>query len=435
MIRRGFQTELRWFLAWLFTSTLVGYLSGFFLLSLLVALCLYVLWIFRQIYSLESWILQARLRTPPDNDLRSIWGDIADDVMLMHTRHEKEKARLQTVVSRVQEMATALKDSVILVDKRGDIEWWNQAAEQLLGFQSVDRGHQITNLIRHPRFVHYFDKGNYKEPLALADLRRQYQQLEFHIHTFGQGDRLIVVRDVTRLYKLEQMRKDFVANVSHELRTPLTVIRGYVETLADTDDLPPRWSNALEQMQQQVQRMTGLINDLLTLSRLETDSRQTHSEKVQLTPLLNTIVDDARTVSGERNHTFTLSGSDRLALVGNERELRSALSNLVVNAVNYSPPATNIAIACETDSNGAAVVHIRDNGIGIDPRHIPRLTERFYRVDSGRSAASGGTGLGLAITKHVLYRHDAELRISSKPGKGSQFSCHFPARRVVIGDW
>ncbi len=432
MIRRGFQTELRWFLAWLFTSTLIGFLSGFFLISLLVALCLYVLWIFRQIYALESWILQARLRTPPDNDLYSIWGDIADDVMLMHNRHEKEKLRLQAVVSRVQEMATALSDSVVLVDKRGDMEWWNQAAEQLLGFQPVDKGHQITNLIRHPRFVHYFDEGKYKDPLALADLRRQHQQLEFHIHTFGQGDRLIMVRDVTRLYKLEQMRKDFVANVSHELRTPLTVIRGYVETLADTDDLPPHWRKALEQMQQQGQRMTGLINDLLTLSRLETDSRQTHSEKIDLPPFLNNIATDARAISGERNHSFTLTGTDKIALIGNELELRSALSNLIVNAVNYSPPATTITISCEADSNGA-VIHVRDNGIGIDPKHIPRLTERFYRVDSGRSAATGGTGLGLAITKHVLYRHDAELRISSEPGKGSQFSCHFPAGRVVIG--
>lgn len=429
MIRRGFKIELRWFLAWLFTSTLIGYLSGFFLISLLVALCLYVLWTFRQIYLLESWILRARRRKPPSIDLRGIWGDIADDVMLMHNRHKKEKERLQAVVSRVQEMATALTDSVILVDKHGRIEWWNQAAEQLIGFQSIDKGHQLTNLIRHPRFVHYFDEGNYKNPLALADLRRQHQQLEFQINTFGHDDRLIVVRDVTRLYKLEQMRKDFVANVSHELRTPLTVIRGYVETLADTDDLPPRWRNALEQMQQQGQRMTGLINDLLTLSKLETDSRETHSEMVHLGPLLNTIIDDARTISGERKHTFTLSGADKLAVIGNERELRSAISNLVVNAVNYSPPATTIEISCEVDHNGAAI-HVRDNGIGIDPKHIPRLTERFYRVDSGRSAASGGTGLGLAITKHVLYRHDAELRISSKPGKGSRFSCYFPARRV-----
>ncbi len=433
MIRRGFKTELRWFIAWLITSTLIGYLSGFFLISVIAALCLYVLWTFRQIYSLENWILRARLQQPPANDLQGIWGDIADDVMLMHNRHEKEKQRLQTVVARVQEMATALADGVILVDSRGNIEWWNEAAEQLLGFKTVDKGHQVTNLIRHPRFVHYFEDGNYREPLALADLRRQHQQLEFHTHIFGQDDRLIIVRDVTRLYKLEQMRKDFVANVSHELRTPLTVIRGYLETLSDMENLPPRWDKALTQMQQQGKRMTALINDLITLSKLETDSRETHADKVPLAPLIATIVDDARSISAERGHTFAVSGIDNVTLIGNEKELRSALSNLIVNAVNYSTPKTRIDITCKTDDSGA-VISIRDQGVGIDPKHIPRLSERFYRVDSGRSAASGGTGLGLAITKHILYRHDGRLGITSTPGKGSCFSCHFPPQRVVLGE-
>jgi two-component system phosphate regulon sensor histidine kinase PhoR len=430
MIRRGFKTELRWFLLFIATFSLIGYLSGFFLVSLLVALSIYVIWTFKHIYTLESWILRARQQNPPDNDLYGIWGDIADDVVLMHNRFEKEKQRLQAVVTRVQDMATALTDSVILVDKHGHIEWWNAAAQQLFDFQDVDLGHKITNLIRHPRFVDYFDDCDYDEPLALTDPRRKDLHLEFQVHIFGQGDRLIMVRDVTRIFKLEQMRKDFVANVSHELRTPLTVIRGYLETLEEANDLPTRWQKALAQMQQQTQRMAALTNDLITLSKLETDSRELHIESIDVAPLITSILDEAKAISGARGHKFTVIGANNLYLLGNARELRSAFSNLIVNAVNYSRPESTIEIICETDTSGAAL-HVRDQGSGIDPKHIPRLTERFYRVDSSRSVASGGTGLGLAIVKHVLLRHDAELRIHSTLGKGSCFSCYFPARRLA----
>lgn len=433
MIRRGFKTELRWFLLFVTTFSLIGLLSGFFFISLIAALGIYVIWTFKHIYTLENWILRARRQNLPDNDLYGIWGDIADDVVLMHNRYEKEKQRLQAVVTRVQEMTTALTDSVILLDKHGNIEWWNQAAEHLFSFQNMDLGHKITNLIRHPRFVQYFEEAEYDEPLSLADPRQQERRLEFQIHPFGQGDRLIVVRDVTRIFKLEQMRKDFVANVSHELRTPLTVIRGYLETLQDAEDLPPRWKKALDQMQQQSRRMASLTNDLITLSKLETDSREMHQETVALAPLLSIIADEAKAISGERGHSLTITGADKLALLGNPRELRSALSNLVVNAVNYSRPQTAIEIQCERDPTGAAIVRVRDQGSGIDAKHIPRLTERFYRVDSSRSVASGGTGLGLAIVKHVLLRHDAELRITSTLGKGSSFACHFPVQRVVEG--
>lgn len=409
---------------------LAGYLTGFFLELLLVALCLYVLWVFWQLHSLERWTLKARRRAPPTNNFRGIWSEIADDVALMHSRHAKEKQRLQAVVSRVQDMTAALTDGVVLVDPKSNIEWWNKATERLLGLQTTDLGHKITNLVRHPRFVDYFESADYSQPLVLANLRREHQQLEFQVHRFGEGNRILVVRDITQLFKLEQMRKDFVANVSHELRTPLTVIRGYLETLAGIEDLPAPWSKCLQQMEQQSQRMTGLINDLITLSNLETANRDTDSNHVQLAPLIAAVIADARTISGEREHKFILSDSDKLVLIGNERELRSALSNLVVNAVNYSPAGTTVEIICETNNDSANVL-VRDQGIGIDPKHIPRLTERFYRVDSSRSVASGGTGLGLAIAKHVLLRHDAELRITSELGKGSCFCCCFPVTRVV----
>lgn len=430
MIRRGFKAELYWFLLYISVAGLIGYLSGFFLFALLAALGLYVTWTFRQIYALEKWILRTRRRSMPDNDLAGVWGDIADDVTLMHNRFEKENQRLQAVVTRVQDMTAALTDAVVVTNHDGIIEWWNGAAERLLGFQSMDRRHAITNLIRHPRFVSYFETADYEEPLTLSDLRRQQQHLEFQVHVFAEGDRLIVVRDVTGLFKLEQMRKDFVANVSHELRTPLTVIRGYVEALAGTEAVPPVWDKALRHIQQQSVRMASLIDDLITLTRLETDLREPKQDTVALAPLFSTIVSEAQAVSGDRKHRFSVEGAEGLALTGTARELRSAFSNLIINAVNYSPPASDIRVLCREDRLGISVT-VSDNGPGIDPKHIPRLTERFYRVDSGRSVATGGTGLGLAIVKHILLRHDAELKITSTLGKGSHFTCHFPHHRVA----
>jgi two-component system phosphate regulon sensor histidine kinase PhoR len=429
MLRTGLKAAVWCCLGVIAACTLSGLIAGNAFLGLAIGSGGCLIWLLVQIGKLGRWINHTRrTNTPPRNDLTGIWVDISYDIQRLMARQEKEKMRLQTLVHRVQEMTAALTDAVILVDKRGNIEWWNQAATRSFEFRDQDRGHKLTNLIRHPQFVQYFDQETYLTPLELT-LWRKEQRLEFQVHIFGEGERLVIARDITRLFKLEQMRKDFVANVSHELRTPLTVILGYLETLADSPTPPLGWQSMIQQMAEQGQRMSHLVNDLLTLSKLETDQKETASQPIALGTLLDRVAEDARALSGERRHEVVLSGTRDLGLIGNEGELRSAFSNLVVNAIHYSPAGSRIDIHYDLLPQGA-VVRVRDQGIGIDPKHLPRITERFYRVDPGRSANSGGTGLGLAIVKHVLLRHDAELRINSQLGKGSEFACHFPANRV-----
>lgn len=429
MLRSGFKAEVWRCSAVIIICSFIGHFSGSVSAGFSVGCAGYLVWLFTRIYQLEKWINRTRRGIASNDELTGVWADVSYDVQRLLNRHEKEKLRLQAVVNRVQEMATAMTDAVILVDRRGNMEWWNQAAERLFGFRDVDAGHKPTNLIRHPKFIQYFDQQSYDTPLELTMWRKD-QHLEFHVYSFGEGERLVIARDITRLFKLEQMRKDFVANMSHELRTPLTVICGYLETLADSPQTPASFQKMVQQMEQQAQRMTLLVNDLITLAKLETDEKETAVETVALEPLIDSIAADARSLSGQQNHEIVVRGDKELALLGNGRELRSAIANIVVNAVNYSPAGSRIEVSYRQDDKGA-VISVRDEGIGIDPKHIPRLTERFYRVDASRSATSGGTGLGLAIVKHVLLRHNAELIISSKPGKGSEFSCHFPPSMVV----
>ncbi len=429
MLRKGLATEVRWFALYFAAMVFVGFSFGYWREAAILALALYVGWTFRNLSKLERWVHSARNGDIQENTLFGLLGEITEDIRLLNHRYEKDKQRLQSIVSRVQDMTSALNDGVILADRRSNIEWWNRAAKHMLALRQVDFGHRITNILRDPRFQAYFDEEDYGEPLDIESYRNEGQQLQFQIHPFGQGERLIIVRDVTRVAKLEQMRRDFVANVSHELRTPLTVVRGYVETLLDMPELQPTLKRALEQMQQQGQRMTALVNDLIMLTKLETDDRSAHQEPVNIHQLVSLIINDARAI-GDEQHNFTNAVEDGLALRGNEKELRSAISNLVINAVKYSPEGCHIEVSSTVDS-GMFALHVKDDGVGIDPIHIPRLTERFYRVDGGRSSTAGGTGLGLAIVKHVLIRHDAILKIASKPGRGSTFSCCFPNQRLV----
>lgn len=430
MLRRGLKTEFRWFCVWLCVFALTGFLTGYTIIALLVFSFGYIAWQFSRLYQLEAWVNQARRHEPPSEELQGAWADIADDVQLMHNRHEKEKLRLEAVVHRVQEMTTALNDGVILVDNRGNIEWWNRAAGELFNFQQIDLGQKITNLIRFPKFIRYYEKEDFSEPLDHTLAQKNAMEIEFLVHKFGQNERLIVIRDISRLSKLEKIRKDFVANVSHELRTPLTVLRGYLETIEDASNIPPVWRKAIAHMQSQTVRMTSLINDLIILSRLETDEKEHGQDIVCINQLAHTVADDARQISADSKHLISVNGAKEAFIYGREQELRSAISNLVFNAINYTPNEGIILIDIVQGSNGTTIT-VSDNGDGIDPKHIPRLTERFYRVDPGRSVNSGGTGLGLAIVKHALIRHNAELTIKSTPGRGSEFICYFPPARTA----
>ncbi|MDG9928051.1 MULTISPECIES: phosphate regulon sensor histidine kinase PhoR [Pseudomonas] len=409
---------------------LLGLITGEYAWALVVGIGGYLLWHLKQLLRLHKWLRERQPdEAPPEG--YGLWGEVFDNIYHLQRRDQRVRGRLQAVIDRVQESTAALRDAVIMLDAEGNLEWWNLAAEQLLGLKTPqDSGQSITNLVRHPRFKDYFEAGQYQEALELPSPVNDRQRLQLQITQYGNHEHLMLVRDVTRLYQLEQMRKDFVANVSHELRTPLTVITGYLETLLDNvEDVNPRWLRALQQMQQQGARMQNLLNDLLLLAKLEATDYPSDNQPVAVDLLLLSIRNDAQALSGARSHRISLEADNQIRLKGSEAELRSAFSNLIFNAVKYSPDESEIRIRWWGDEQGAHF-SVADSGIGIEAKHLPRLTERFYRVDSSRASNTGGTGLGLAIVKHVLLRHRARLDIASVPGKGSTFTCHFPAQQV-----
>ncbi|MCP3748367.1 phosphate regulon sensor histidine kinase PhoR [Pseudomonas sp. SBB6] len=410
---------------------LAGLISGYYGWSLALGLAIYLGWTLKQLLRLHEWLrLHKPDEAPPDG--YGLWGEVFDSIYHLQRRDQRVRGRLQAVIDRVQESTAALKDAVIMLDSDGNLEWWNRAAETLLGLKTPqDSGQPVTNLVRHPRFKEYFEQENYLEPLEIPSPINDRMRVQLHITRYGNNEHLMLVRDVTRIHQLEQMRKDFVANVSHELRTPLTVIAGYLETLLDNvEEVNPRWVRALQQMQQQGGRMQTLLNDLLLLAKLEATDYPSDNQPVAVDTLLQSIKGDAQALSGQRNQRISLEAEPGIRLKGSEAELRSAFSNLVFNAVKYTQDDGQIRIRWWTDEQGAHL-SVQDSGIGIDPKHLPRLTERFYRVDSSRASNTGGTGLGLAIVKHVLLRHRARLEISSVPGHGSTFTCHFAPAQMA----
>ncbi|HSC82267.1 MAG TPA: phosphate regulon sensor histidine kinase PhoR [Pseudomonas sp.] len=410
---------------------LLGLISGQYAWALVLGLGAYLAWNLKQLLRLQHWLRTRQADAAPPEGY-GLWGEVFDNIYHLQRRDQRVRGRLQAVIDRVQESTAALRDAVIMLDSDGNLEWWNRAAETLLGLKTPqDSGQPITNLVRHPRFKEYFEQGNFRDTLELPSPINDRQRLQLQITQYGNREHLMLVRDVTRLHQLEQMRKDFVANVSHELRTPLTVITGYLETLQDNvENVNPRWLRALQQMQQQGARMQNLLNDLLLLAKLEATDYPSDNLPVAVDLLLLSIKNDAQALSATHNHRISLEADASLKLKGSEAELRSAFSNLVFNAVKYSPDEGDIRIRWWGDEQGAHF-SVTDSGIGIEAKHLPRLTERFYRVDSSRSASTGGTGLGLAIVKHVLLRHRARLDITSVPGKGSTFTCHFPPQQVA----
>ncbi|MFN3585889.1 MAG: phosphate regulon sensor histidine kinase PhoR, partial [Moraxellaceae bacterium] len=399
------------------------------LMAMVAGLLVYTALHLRNIEKLYRW-----LRENPEGDVpegRGIWDEIFHKIYTLQRDEHRARDSLLGIIERARASVSALKEAVVLIDGNGNLEWWNPAAERLLGLRSPsDFGQPVTNFIRDPQFIRYFEQGPYNEPLIMGSELQPGRHLKFEITRFGGNDRLMVVDDVSRLHNLEQMRKDFVANVSHELRTPLTVLSGYLETLlGNSDGINPRWLRALQQMDAQAQRMTNLVNDLLLLSRLENDSVHQEHRSVNVPALLSQLRNEAVAFGLEKHQDITLECDDSVRLVGIESDLRSAFSNLITNAVKYTPAHGRIRVRWWADAQHAYLA-VEDNGIGIDPRHIPRLTERFYRADAARSTATGGTGLGLAIVKHVLQQHHARLDIQSTLGKGSTFTCVFPARIV-----
>ncbi len=432
MIHYGHSTEIRRLTALLIVSVTAGLMTGFLWLALMAAVLIYTLYHLHKLHNFNLWLQNPQLTTMPDAG--GLWGQALDKLGRQQRRELRERNRLKAIIERINATTAAINDAVVILNPKNTIDWWNQAAVKLLDLKATDAGNSLINYIRHPDFVSYLEAGNYDIPLALPSPRNHEVQLEFQLTRFGDGEALMVVRDITRIYKLEQMRKDFVANVSHELRTPLTVIRGYLETMEPMEIQDPQqntlWRQALGQMQQQSARMTSLVNDLTLLSTLETDRIGNQQQAVALKPVLESVCNEARSISGEKNHHITLNCSANITLTANERELHSALSNLATNAVKYSLPEKPIHIDVKWAETCHLEIAVEDQGVGIERQHLSRLTERFYRVDNSRSIETGGTGLGLAIVKHILLRHDAHLKIHSEYNKGSCFTCVFPAARV-----
>lgn len=383
----------------------------------------------RHFVRLERWSRQPEAS-------RDLEGDGAwDEVFARIYRHERELhaeiARQRDEVSRFVAGGQALIDGIVAIDQQRAIIWCNQAAEALLGINHrSDLGQAVTNIVREPRFVTYLAGHNFSRPLKLALGRNAERILSIHVVPYGDHGNLLQVRDVTQAERVGQMRRDFVANVSHELRTPLTILHGFVETLLDMDLDPAERRRYLGMMGEQSQRMLSIVEDLLTLSTLESSPQASLDERVDMRALLDKLQRDATALSAGRHQIHFNVASNEGDLLGIDSEIASACTNLISNAVRYTPPGGDIRVSWQADAEGADFI-VEDSGIGIDPEHIPRLTERFYRVDRSRSRETGGTGLGLAIVKHVLSRHQARLEITSIPGQGSRFAVHFPAERVV----
>jgi len=334
--------------------------------------------------------------------------------------------------SEVKKCAGNGVKEIVEVDAEHRIVWSNASAEPLLGVRlETDTGQPIDNLVRHPQFIEYLRDGQSSDTLTIPSPADPDRLVTVRVMPYGETQSVVLARDDTERTRLERMREDFISNVSHELKTPLTVLGGYVETMEDAgQDLPERWQRPTKAMSEQVVRMSRLVEDLLLLARLESTERPSEEHPVDVPALLEGLMEEARILSGAANHELTLEATPGLWLHANPAELRAAFSNLVANAIHYTPASGRISVRWHTDGR-TAFFEVEDSGEGIDKQHLGRLTERFYRADPGRARAHGGTGLGLAIVKHALQHYDAVLEIQSTIGAGSEFRCRFPAERTL----
>jgi len=429
MIRDLRQSHYQKLSAFLLVVFLFGWMVDLPWFFVSVAATSYLLWLLYQQHKLIAWLISGARKTPPD--AMGLWGVVFDHLYKVQRDNRKQIKNYRDVIQRMRASTEALSDGTILLDSDGNIQWWNSAARKLLKLQKADMGQPLTNLLREPSFIKFYNSTTQQHPITILNPALPLMQLQISMTIFGKSERLLLIRDVSRLAQLETMRQDFVSNVSHELKTPITVLKGHLENiLAFSENLPAPTEKALLSMSNQTQRMQTLVTDLLLLAKLDNEESIVGTE-IDVSNLITEVVEDARVLSGTRNHTFKIDCQTDAQLIAGVSQIRSALSNLVINAVNYSKPQSTITI-CWRKINQTAILSVTDEGEGIDQMQIPRLTERFYRVDAGRSTSEGGTGLGLAIVKHALQCHEARLDISSQKNKGSTFSCVFPISRLEL---
>jgi len=379
---------------------------------------------------LSVWLKDPQPETLPDSS--GLWDDVFGAFYRLLRRQQRSESRLTATLQDFRQAGMAMPDGLVILDGQNQIEWCNPKAELHFGLDSErDAGQLITHLVRQPQFAEALDAGVYGDPLILRNAGGRVLILSVLIVPYEANRKLVISRDETDRERVETMRRDFVANVSHELRTPLTVVGGFLETIADLEHPDPALiRKSVPMMRDQARRMQNLVEDLLTLSRLESESNPAREDPVNVPDITRALSHDVQALSGGK-HRIQLFVESRAWINGAADELRSAFGNLVSNAVRYTPAGGEVTLSWRDTDDGGAVFAVRDTGIGIARQHIPRLTERFYRVDRGRSREAGGTGLGLAIVKHVVGRHDARLEVQSEPGRGSCFSVFIPASRLI----
>lgn len=437
-------------ITWAATDAITALITFSFGISLYLIAHLY--WL----HKLAKWLKAPNIKDIPNGS--GIWEDVFAALYHEQRRHTRSQTQLSSALGRFRHAASALPDGVVVLNADNRIEWCNPPAELQLGLNlSKDEYQPIQYLVRDGDFIAYLQGQNYADPIKIRswtnnEISPEHKteiMLEIQLVPFGAKQKLLICRDVTSVEKLESMRRDFIANVSHELRTPLTVVGGFLETLTDMEGAVPESTRQyFSMMQEQTSRMRRLIEDLLTLSQIESNAQSPESNEIDMGHMLNMILNDAKALSQtiaqegqnpkskqQAQHNITLEADANLNITGAAEELQSALSNLVSNAIRYTPQGGDIHISWQMeDKSGSktAVFSVNDSGIGIEQQHIDRLTERFYRVDRSRSRQTGGTGLGLSIVKHILTRHQAKLDIKSTLGEGSTFSVIFPKERIIL---
>jgi len=413
----------------LLAALAVGLIFGRPWLFLALALAAVLAWEVRNLLRFDHWLRHRTVERPPD--MRGLWGEVIAVTSRIYRRKVFHKRRVLGLLREFRRMTAAMPDGAVLLGPEREILWFNRTAAEWLHLQrKLDFGIRIDNLVRHPDFIAYLERGG-RPPAPRIHLPKLGDRwLSFNLVTTSSttGTQLLVIRDVTNQARLDAMRKDFVANASHELRSPLTVISGYLDSLAEDASLDPAWQEPVQEMRRQSERMRGILQDLIELSKMEAAAGEAERSTVDVGGMLALIRRDVLALP-ESPQEITLALDSDARLLGSEMELHSICENLVSNAVKYTPADGAVHIRWWTDERGGHV-EVRDTGIGIPAEHLPRLTERFYRVDPGRSRKLGGSGLGLAIVKHALQRHGGRLEITSTEGRGSTFTCHFPPERV-----
>lgn len=425
---KGISRELTWIVAGLWIALFFGWATDLWTITLLAYFVFYVA---RQLYSIkrfEQWMKgSTKVPYPPSSGL---WGELSYLVSRKQRSLEKH-ADLQFYKSE-QFLAASMTipDAIISLNEYNQIEWFNKSAKKIFKLKHSDTGRKIETLFRHPDFIQYLKSKHYGKGMILQSLNGMPRVFNIKLFPYFKEHKLLIVKDIHELYNLAQIRRDFVANASHELRTPLTVLNGYLEVMIDSIEPSSTWQKPLEQMHQQSYRMQSIIDDLLTLSSMESETITGKQKQVNVPQILQEMHIDAEQMSHGR-HSIDFKVDMTLALKGFEEPLKSVFMNLISNAIRYTPENKSIEVRWYHDKRGAHF-EVQDHGIGIAQEHLSRLTERFYRVDTARSRDTGGTGLGLAIVKHILERHHAKLVVTSQLGIGSVFRCDFPNRAVVL---